>query len=139
MINVGIIGFGTVGTGTAKILINNRAVIRERTSIDINLKKISDLDIKRDRGLRLPKGVLTTNADQVIDDTDIQIVVELIGGTTIAKDIMLRALRAGKHVVTANKALLATHGSEIFSTAKKHNVEVGFEASVGGGIPIIKV
>jgi homoserine dehydrogenase len=139
MINVGIIGFGTVGTGTAKILINNRAIIRERTGIDINLKKISDLDIKRDRGLRLPKGVLTTDAGQVINDPDIQVVVELIGGTTVAKDIMLRALRAGKHVVTANKALLATHGKEIFSTARKHNVEVGFEASVGGGIPIIKV
>ncbi|MHB8882074.1 MAG: homoserine dehydrogenase [Thermodesulfovibrionales bacterium] len=139
MINVGIIGFGTVGTGTAKILIGNRTVIRERTGIDIRLRRIADLDITRDRGLRLPKGTLTKDAGELINDPDIQVIVELIGGTTIAKDVMLRALRAGKHVVTANKALLATHGSEIFRTARKHQVHVGFEAAVAGGIPIIKV
>ncbi|MBA4373434.1 MAG: homoserine dehydrogenase [Thermodesulfovibrio sp.] len=139
MINVGIIGFGTVGTGTAKILINNRAVIRERTGIDINLKKIADLDIKKDRGIKLKKGVLTTDAHAVIDDPEIDVIVELVGGTTIARDLVLMALRAGKHVVTANKALLATYGSEIFRTAAKHKVRVGFEAAVAGGIPIIKV
>jgi len=139
MINVGIIGFGTVGTGTAKILINNRSVIRERTGIDINLKSIADLDIKKDRGIKLKKGVLTTDARAVINDPGIDIIVELIGGTTIARDMVLMALRAGKHVVTANKALLATHGSEIFRTAAKHKVRVGFEAAVAGGIPIIKV
>ncbi len=139
MINVGIIGFGTVGTGTAKILINNRSVIRERTGIDINLKNIADLDIKRDRGIKLKKGVLTSDAKAVINDPEIDIIVELIGGTTIARDMVLAALRAGKHVVTANKALLATHGSEIFRTAAKHKVSVGFEAAVAGGIPIIKV
>lgn len=139
MINVGIIGFGTVGTGTAKILINNRSVLRERTGIDINLKSIADLDIKKDRGIKLKKGVLTTDARAVIHDPAIDIIVELIGGTTIAKDMVLMALRAGKHVVTANKALLATHGSEIFRTAAKHKVSVGFEAAVAGGIPIIKV
>ncbi|TAN43384.1 MAG: homoserine dehydrogenase [Nitrospirae bacterium] len=139
MINVGIIGFGTVGTGTARILIGNRTVIRERTGIDINLRRIADLDITRDRGIRLPKGTLTKDAGELINDPDIQVIVELIGGTTIAKEVMLRALRAGKHVVTANKALLATHGSEIFRTARKHKVHVGFEAAVAGGIPIIKV
>lgn len=139
MINVGIIGFGTVGTGTAKILINNRSVIRERTGIDINLKNIADLDIKKNRGVKLKKGVLTTDARAVINDPAIDIIVELIGGTTIAKDLVLMALKAGKHVVTANKALLATHGSEIFRTAAKHKVRVGFEAAVAGGIPIIKV
>lgn len=139
MINVGIIGFGTVGTGTARILIENRNVIAERTGIQINLRRIADLDIKRDRGIRLPKGTLTVDASSLINDPDIQIIVELIGGTTVAKDMVLRALAAGKHVVTANKALLATHGAEIFRAARKAGVEVGFEAAVAGGIPIIKV
>ncbi|MDH4232248.1 MAG: homoserine dehydrogenase [Nitrospirota bacterium] len=139
MINVGIIGFGTVGTGTAHILIQNRKLIQDRTGIDINLKKIADLDIKRDRGIKLPKGVLTTDADSVISDPDIDIIVELIGGTKVAKDIILKAIRNGKHVVTANKALLATHGREIFRAAAKAKVKVGFEASVAGGIPIIKI
>jgi homoserine dehydrogenase len=139
MINVGIIGFGTVGTGTAKILIQSRKLLKDRTGVDVNLRRIADLDIKRDRGLKLAKGVLTNNADSLIADPDIHIVVELVGGTTIAKDIMLKAIRNGKHVVTANKALLATHGKEIFKAAEKANVQVGFEASVAGGIPIIKV
>jgi len=139
MINVGIIGFGTVGTGTAKILVGNRDLIRERTGTDINLKRIADIDIKRDRGIKLPKGTLTTNADDLINDPEIDIIVELIGGTGIAKELMLKAIRNGKHVVTANKALLATYGNEIFSAAQKNNVEIGFEASVAGGIPIIKV
>ncbi len=139
MINIGIIGFGTVGTGTAKTLIQNRKLLKERTGVDINLRRIADLDIKRDRGIKLAKGVLINNADSLISDPDIHIVVELIGGTTIAKDIMLKAIRNGKHVVTANKALLATHGKEIFKAAEKANVQVGFEASVAGGIPIIKI
>ncbi|PKL51499.1 MAG: homoserine dehydrogenase [Nitrospira bacterium HGW-Nitrospira-1] len=139
MINIGIIGFGTVGTGTASILIQNRKLLKDRTGIDINLKKIADLDIKRDRGIKLPKGVLTINADSLIADPDIHIIVELIGGTTVAKEIILKAIKNGKHVVTANKALLATHGKEIFKAAEKANVKVGFEASVAGGIPIIKI
>lgn len=139
MINIGIIGFGTVGTGTAGILIQNRQLLKDRTGIDINLKKIADLDIKRDRGIKLPKGVLTTNADSLIADPDIHIIVELIGGTTIAKEIILKAIKSGKHVVTANKALLATHGKEIFKAAERAHVKVGFEASVAGGIPIIKI
>lgn len=139
MINVGIIGFGTVGTGTASILLNNRGLLRERTGIDINLRRIADLDIKRDRGIRLPKGILTAKVDELLVDPDIHIVVELIGGTTIAKDLILKAINSGKHVVTANKALLATHGAEIFRAAGKRNVELGFEASVAGGIPIVKV
>jgi len=139
MINVGIVGFGTVGTGTASILIQNRELMKDRTGIDINLKRIADIDTKRDRGIKLSKGVLTNNADGLISDPDIQIVVELIGGTTIAKDMVLKAIRNGKHVVTANKALLATHGKEIFRAAGKAGVRVGFEASVAGGIPIIKI
>src|SRR4030065_1199026 len=139
MMNVGISGCGTVGTGTAKILIQNRKLLKDRTGVDINLKKIADLDIKRDRGIKLPKGVLTTDADSVIKDPDIHIIVELIGGTTIAKDIVLKAIKNGKHVVTANKALLATHGKEILRADEKAGVKVGFEASVAGGIPIIKI
>ncbi len=139
MINVGIVGFGTVGTGTARILLDNRSLLKERTGIDINLKRIADLDIRRDRGIRLPKGVLTASAADLLNDPDIDIVVELVGGTTFAKDLIIKALQKGKHVVTANKALLATHGDEIFKAAAKANVGIGFEASVGGGIPIIKV
>ena len=139
MINIGIIGFGTVGTGTAGILLKNRGLLKQRTGIDINLRKIADLDISRDRGIRLPKGILTTKAEELFNDSQIHIIVELIGGTTLAKEMILRAIRAGKHVVTANKALLATHGIEIFKAAEKSGVEVGFEAAVAGGIPIIKV
>jgi homoserine dehydrogenase len=139
MINVGIIGFGTVGTGTATILLKNRDLLKQRTGIDINLGKIADLDITRDRGIRVPKGVLTTRADELFNDPDIHIIVELIGGTTSAKEMILKAIHHNKHVVTANKALLATHGIEIFRAAARAGVEVGFEASVAGGIPIIKV
>jgi homoserine dehydrogenase len=139
MINVGILGFGTVGTGTAQILLKNRKLLKERTGVEINLKKIADLDITRDRGIKIPRGILTTSADEVISDPDIHIIVELIGGTTVAKDFIMRAMRNGKHVVTANKALLATHGIELFRAAEKARVEIGFEASVAGGIPIIKV
>ncbi|MBI3593181.1 MAG: homoserine dehydrogenase, partial [Nitrospirae bacterium] len=138
-ISVGIIGFGTVGTGAARILLENSDVIRERTGFDIYLKKIADLDIERDRGIKLPEGALTTDANALINDPDIDIVVELMGGIHPAKEFMLQAIKNKKHVVTANKALLATEGNGIFSEAQKSGVEVGFEASVAGGIPIIKV
>jgi len=136
---VGIIGFGTVGTGTVKILLSNSEIIRERTGLDIRLKRIADLDIERDRGVSLPEGVLTTRVDDILGDPEIDIVVELIGGIHPARDFILRAIRNRKHVVTANKALLATEGNEIFEEAEKNSVSIGFEASVAGGIPIIKV
>ncbi|MEW6054621.1 MAG: homoserine dehydrogenase [Nitrospirota bacterium] len=139
MINVGIIGFGIVGSGTAKILIENKDILKERLGFPLNLKKIADLDIKRDRGIKIPKGVLTTEVNELFNDPDIQIVVELIGGIRPAKDFILKAIQKGKHVVTANKALLATEGADIFAAARKAGVEVGFEASVAGAIPIIKV
>ncbi len=139
MINVGIIGFGTVGTGTAKILLENKDVISQRTCFDINLKKIADLDIKKSRGIKLPEGILTTNADDILNDPEINIVIELIGGMHPAKELILKAIRNKKHVVTANKALIATEGNEILAEAEKHGVEIGFEASVAGGIPIIKI
>ncbi len=138
-ISVGIIGFGTVGSGTARVLLQNGALITRRTGLDIELRRIADLDITRDRGVRIPDGVLTSDASAILDDPDIRIVVECMGGIQPAKEFMLRAIRNGKHVVTANKALLATEGNDIFRAAAEHNVEVGFEASVAGGIPIIKV
>jgi homoserine dehydrogenase len=139
MIHVGVIGFGTVGTGTVRVLLDKRGLLKERSGLDISLKRIADVDIKRNRGIRLPKGMLSADADAVISDPEIRIVVELIGGTTVAKELVLKAIRKGKHVVTANKALLATHGAEIFRAAERANVGIGFEASVAGGIPIIKV
>lgn len=137
-IGVGIIGFGTVGAGTAKVLLDNAALIRRRVGVPIELVRIADLDITRDRGLSLPPGVLTTDAKQVLNDPAVDIVIELIGGYDTAKRVILEAIAAGKHVVTANKALLALHGEEIFEAASRKGVDVGFEASVGGGIPVIR-
>jgi homoserine dehydrogenase len=139
MVNVGIIGFGTVGTGTVRILLENKDVLKERIGFEISLKRIADIDVKRDRGINIPEGVLTTDVDAVLNDPDIDIVVELIGGIRPAKDFIIKAIRNRKHVVTANKALLATEGADIFDAARKSGVEVGFEASVAGAIPIIKV
>lgn len=139
MINVGIIGFGIVGSGTAKVLLENKDILVERLGFELNLKRISDLDIKRDRGIKVPEGVLTTDVNDIFNDPDIQIVVELIGGIRPAKDFLIKAIQKGKHVVTANKALLATEGTDIFNAAQQAGVEVGYEASVAGAIPIIKV
>ena len=139
MVNVGIIGFGTVGTGTVRILLENREILKERLGFEINLRRIADLDIVRNRGITLPEGVLSTDVDALLNDPHIDIVVELIGGIRPAKDFILKAISNHKHVVTANKALLATAGNEIFTAAVQAGVEIGFEASVAGGIPIIKV
>jgi homoserine dehydrogenase len=138
-ISVGIIGFGTVGAGTAKILLKKRGELEKKTGFPIVLKKIADLDTKSDRGIKLPKNVLTNDTEAVLNDPDIDIIVELIGGIHPAKEIVIKALKNGKHVVTANKALLAEAGQPIFKTAEKNKVDVGFEASVAGSIPIIKV
>jgi homoserine dehydrogenase len=138
-IDIGIIGFGTVGSGTVNILLKNRDIISERTGFAINLKRIADRETTRDRGIALPGGMLTARAEDILNDPDIDIVVELVGGIHPAKDFILDAIRKKKHVVTANKALLATEGNELFSEAARCGVEVGFEASVAGGIPIIKV
>jgi homoserine dehydrogenase len=136
-IQIGLLGFGTVGAGAAKLLLNNAGIIAEKTGSRLILKKIVDLDITTDRGIELPEGMLTTNADEVLTDPDIAIVIELIGGYEPAKTFVLRAIEHGKHVVTANKALLALHGEEIFAAAARRGVEVLFEAAVGGGIPVL--
>ena len=135
-IKVGIIGFGTVGAGVAANILANSDVIASRTGVKLVLAKVADLDITTDRGVRIPEGVLTTDAAEAIREADI--VVELVGGTTVAKKFILDSIRAGKPVVTANKALLALHGEEIFAAAEAAGVDVYYEASVAGGIPIIK-
>ena len=138
-IGVGILGFGTVGAGVADGLIRHRDVMAKRTGVDIVLRKIADLDITTDRGIAVPEGVLTTDAPSVIADPAVQVIVETIGGTGIAKKFVLDALNAKKCVVTANKKLLAEYGREIFDTAEANGVDIYFGASVGGGIPIIRV
>ena len=138
-IGVGILGFGTVGAGVADGLLKHRDVMAKRLGVDIVLRKIADLDITTDRGIQVPEGVLTTDAKGVLSDPEIDIVVETIGGTGVAKTFVLEALGNGKCVVTANKKLLAEHGHEIFETAAKNDVDIYFGASVGGGIPIIRV
>ncbi len=136
-INVGIIGFGTVGTGTIDILTKNRNFIAKKLGTDIIIKKVADLDIEKDRGVKIDKSFLTKNAMDIINDPDIHIVVELIGGVTKAKEFIVSAMKRGKHVVTANKALLAEYGEHIYEVAERYGVCLAFEASVGGGIPII--
>jgi len=137
-VNVGIIGFGTVGSGTVEALIENREIISNRAGTDVIIRKIADLDIKTKREVVVARELLTTRAMDVIEDPEIHIVVELIGGVKAAKEYILKAMKEGKHVVTANKALLAEHGQEIYQTADRYGVSLAFEASVGGGIPIIR-
>jgi len=136
-VNVGLIGFGTVGGGVVKTLLSKKKTLRDRTGVAINLVKIADKNLKPRSGIRVPKKLLTKNIDSVIKDSNIDIVVELMGGIHPAKEVILKSLTLGKHVVTANKALLAEHGREIFTVASKFGSCLGFEASVGGGIPVI--
>ncbi len=137
-INVGLIGAGTVGTGVYKLLKDNISLIRKRRQFNIRVKKIADIAPARKRAVKIPASLFTRDAYELINDPEIDVIIELVGGTKIAKRFVIDALKAGKHVVTANKALLAHHGKEIFSLAAKKGLGVGFEASVGGGIPIIK-
>jgi homoserine dehydrogenase len=137
-IKVGLIGFGTVGAGVVKILQKNYRLIEKRMGAKIVLKRIADIDLKTDRGVKLKPGVLTRRAEDVIEDPEIDIVMELIGGIEPAKSYILHAVRKHKHIITANKALLALHGDEIFREAHRFGVDVNFEASVGGGIPLIR-
>jgi homoserine dehydrogenase len=137
-IKVGLIGFGTVGAGAVEVLIKNRTVIEDRVGAEIVLRKIADLDIDSDRGVRIDPEVLTTDAMEVVNDPEIDIIVELMGGCDQAMEYILAAMERGKHVVTANKALIAQHGKLLFETAGKYGVDVAFEASVAGGIPIVR-
>jgi len=137
-IRVGLLGIGTVGGGTWDVLNRNAGEIRRRAGRAIRIARVADKDQKKARKLVGGKAQVTGNAWDVVRDPGIDIVIELIGGTGIAKDLVLEAIANGKHVVTANKALLARHGNRIFKAAQKKGVMVAFEASVGGGIPIIK-
>jgi len=137
-IKVGMIGFGTVGSGVARILQDNVKLLERRVGARIVLKHIADIDMKTDRGVPLKPGVLTPHVDEVLSDPEIAIVVELMGGIEPAKTFILKAIQNRKHVVTANKALLALHGDQIFKKAEQFRVNINFEGSVGGGIPIIR-
>lgn len=137
-IGIGLIGFGTVGSGVVKLLLRNGDVLARRIGLPLELVKVADVDVGRDRGVALPAGVLTTAAADVIAHPDVDIVVELIGGIEPAKRFILEAMARGKHVVTANKALLAAAGEELFAAASDRGVDFEFEGAVGGGIPIIR-
>jgi len=137
-IQVGLLGCGTVGTGVAKLLIDSSQVIGARLGASLNLKSVADIDIETDRGVRFKEGVLTTDAAAVVNDPDIDIIIEMIGGEGIAKELILKAIENGKQVITANKALLASQGNALFKAAAEKGVDLAFEAAVGGCMPIIK-
>jgi homoserine dehydrogenase len=136
-IKVGLIGYGNIGAGVVKLLQQNSDVIRSKVGAGIVLKRIADLDITSDRGVTVDPACLTTDVNAIFDDAEISVVIELVGGYEPAKSFVLKAIEKGKHIVTANKALLALHGDEIFAAAARKGVEVQFEASVGGGIPVL--
>jgi homoserine dehydrogenase len=137
-INVGLLGCGTVGTGVAKLLFDSQQLIRARLGAILNLKRVADIDIETDRGIRFNEGVLTTDANSVVNDPDIDIIIEMIGGEGIAKELILKAIENGKQVITANKALLAGQGNTLFKAAAEKGVDLAFEAAVGGCMPIVK-
>ena len=136
-IKVGLIGFGNIGAGVVRLLQDNADTVQQKVGHRITLKRIADLDITSNRGVTVDPALLTTNVNDIFNDADISIVIELIGGYEPAKSFVLRAIEAGKHIVTANKALLALHGDEIYAAAARKGVEVQFEAAVGGGIPVL--
>ena len=137
-INVGLIGFGNIGTGVVQTLNNNGKLIDGRLSLPLKITRIADIDLKTRRDADYDPAILTDDAVSVVKDPDIDIIIELIGGTGAARDIVEAALKNKKHVVTANKALLAKHGAELLNLAKENGVALLFEAAVGAGIPIIR-
>jgi homoserine dehydrogenase len=137
-VKVGLLGCGTVGTGVAKLLIDHKDLISRRVGAHLKLKWVADIDIERDRGIQFEDGVLITDAQRVVADPEIDIVIEMIGGEGVAKDLILKGIENGKHVITANKALLAGQGNALFKAAAEKGVDLAFEAAVGGCMPIIK-
>ncbi|MFA5554826.1 MAG: homoserine dehydrogenase, partial [Phycisphaerae bacterium] len=131
-VKIGLVGFGTVGTGVAKIILEDSALIEAKTGLRLELAAVVDMDTKSKRNVNLPNGILTSDLNRLLEDKAINIGVELIGGTGPAKDIQLKMLAAGKDVVTANKALLAEQGSELYQAARKNNRCIAFEASCCG-------
>lgn len=138
IINIGLIGFGTIGTGVVKALKERSSFLEKRVGVELRLKTICDKDIISPRDVEVEPGLLTTDVNKVINDPEIRIVIELMGGIHPAKEFIIRALQSGKHIITANKALLAECKGELFQAAMDNDVDLYFEASVGGGIPIIK-
>jgi len=136
--NIGLIGFGTIGSGVVETFNRNLNLMEQKVGSRIKLKKVVDLDIETDRGVKIEKNVLSSDVNDILEDPEIDIVIELIGGYEPAKTFILKAMSNKKHVVTANKALLAKHWEEILETANKNNVRICFEASVGGGIPLLE-
>ncbi|HEY4542491.1 MAG TPA: homoserine dehydrogenase, partial [Noviherbaspirillum sp.] len=137
-IKVGLLGIGTVGSGTFNVLRRNQEEIARRAGRNIEIAMVADLNVARAKELTGGACEVVADANLVVTNPEIDIVIELIGGYGIAKELVLKAIANGKHVVTANKALLATHGNEIFKAAQEKGVMVAFEAAVAGGIPIIK-
>jgi len=138
-IGIGLLGFGTVGAGVVDGLQRNRDLLKQRLGFELVMRRIADVDLDRDRGVTVDRAILTRDARAVINDPQVDIVVELIGGTGIARTLVTETLQAGKPVVTANKKLLAEYGAEIFGLAARQGVDLYFGASVGGGIPIVRV
>ncbi len=137
-VKVGFIGFGTVGQGAATVLARNASEISRRAGRDITVKSAAVRDINRQRGPELADVALTTDASEIVNDPEIDVIVEAMGGDEPARTLLLQAIANGKHVVTANKALIAVYGNELFDAAREHGVSVAFEAAVAGGIPVIK-
>jgi homoserine dehydrogenase len=138
-VRLGLLGLGTVGGGVVKLLESERGMLEERAGCRLTLAAVADLDVNRPReGLDLARLPLTTEAARVLDDPGVHVVIELVGGLEPARSFILRALAAGKHVVTANKALLAHHGPELYQEARRRGVTLAFEAAVAGGIPLIR-
>jgi homoserine dehydrogenase len=137
IVKVGIVGFGTVGTGVAKLITENADAIASKIGIRLELACVVDIDTTSARPIKLPDGILTDDLNRLLNDDTIQIGVETVGGTDIAKDIQIKMLEAGKDVVTANKALLAEYGNELYKAAHKNGRCIAFEASCAGGIPIV--
>jgi homoserine dehydrogenase len=138
-VNIGMIGGGTVGSGVFHALQQNAALMASRLGVTVSIVKVAVKAFDEPRPYPIPPSVMTLNWQEVVNDPAVHIVIELVGGTTIAKTMVLAALKLGKPVITANKALLAAHGPELFAAASKHNTNLYYEASVAGGIPIIKV
>ncbi|HPI76362.1 MAG TPA: homoserine dehydrogenase, partial [bacterium] len=136
-VKIGLFGFGTIGAGVVRALKANSDVIASKTGISLSLTKIVDIDTKSNRGVDFSPAVLGSDASAIIEDPEISIVVELIGGAGVARQIVSDCLKKGKHVVTANKELIAKHGPELSALARKNGARLLFEASVGGGIPIL--
>jgi homoserine dehydrogenase len=137
LVKIGLVGFGTVGSGVAKLILEDADSIAAKTGLRLQLACVVDIDTKSPRQVELPEGVLTDDLNRLLDDDTIQIAIEMIGGTNIAKQVQLKMLAAGKDVVTANKALLAEYGNELYRAAHKNNRCIAFEASCCGGIPIV--